>query len=137
MTELDQLVANAFASEGKQEDVNKVYLAILRTPLYIPVELPEKRAKDDEEPFRPLFAVFEDKYFMLAFDTPERLETWAGDELDKMEYVELLGKDLITGINEKAYLCLNHGTDFYKEFSPDEVKRLKMIVARIDQMRGE
>lgn len=136
MTELDQLIAAAFASEGKQEDVNKVYLAMLRTPLFIPVEKLGEAPVDEEEPFRPLFAKIDDQYFMLAFDTVERLIAWAGEEMEQIDYVQLVGRDLIAGINDAVFLCLNQGTAFYKEFSPDEVKRLKTIVSRIDQMRN-
>ena len=137
MSELDELIAAAFKSEGKQDDVNKVYLTLLRTPLFIPVEKIEEGAPvNEDEPFRPLFAKLDDNYFMLAFDSVERLQNWAGDELHQMDYVQLIGKDLVAGINDAAYLCLNQGTDFYKEFSPDEVKRLKTVVSRIDQLRN-
>ncbi len=135
MTELDKAISAAFASLGKQEDVNKVYLTLLRTPLFIPVQ--KEKKVDDEEPFRPLFASIEDKIFMLAFDTMERLTSWAGSQFDKMSYVELSGRDVVAGLSEKVYLCINYGTDFYKEFSPDEVKRLKTVVARIDQLKNE
>lgn len=140
MTELDQLIAAAYASEGKQDDVNKVYLTLLRTSLFVPVE---KKAADsliidddEDEPFKPLFAKMDDNFFLLAFDSVERLVIWAGDQADKIDYVELIGKDVIAGINEQVYFCLNVGTPFYKEFSPDEVMRMKTIVSRIDQMRG-
>lgn len=137
MTELDQVLAAAFASEGKQDDVNKVYLTLLRTELFVPVEKkPLGNTADDEEPFKPLFAKVDENYFMLAFDSLDRLKAWAGNEMAAIDYVELMGKDLVAGINEQVYLCLNLGAEVYKEFSPDEVKRLKMIVARIDQMRG-
>lgn len=135
MTELDQVISAAFASEGKQEDVNKVYLTLLRTMLFLPVS--KEQDPNDEEPFRPLFAQVDDKYFMLAFDTLERLQVWAGDQVDDLGYVEITGADIISGVSEQVYLCINYGTDFYKEFSPDEVKRLKMIVAKIEQMRDE
>lgn len=134
MTELDQVIAAAFASEGQQEDVNKVYLTLLRTGLFVPVKQGEPTS--EEEPFSPLFAKIEDNYFMIAFDTLERLMGWVGDQKDSVGYVEISGRDVIAGISEQVYLCLNTGTEFYKEFSPDEVKRLKMIVARIDQMKG-
>ncbi len=145
MTELDRLISTAYASEGKQEDVNKVYLTLLRSPLYIPVEKIEthKEVQSDlevdleAEPFKPLFAKIEDKFFMLAFDTLERLTAWAGSEFDKIGYVELGGRDVAAGIGEEVFLCLNLGSTFYKEFSPEEVMRLKTIVARIDQLRGE
>jgi hypothetical protein len=132
MTELDRAIAAAFTSEGKQEDVNHVYLTLLRAPLWVPVkkELPA----ESEEPFSPLFAKLEKKYFLMAFDTVERLTAWAGDHVQEMGYVELSGRDFIAGMSDQVYFCLNLGTDYYKEFSPDEVKRLKMIVARLNQL---
>lgn len=133
MTKLDEAIAAAFASQGKQEDVNHVYLLFLQSMLVVPVKKQTSPA-DNEEPFQPLFAKVDDQYFILAFDELERLSRWAGDHLQEIDYVELTGRDVVAGINEGVFLCLNFGTDFYKEFSPDEVKRLKMIVARMDQL---
>ena len=143
MTELDQLIAAAYASEGKQDDVNKVYLTLLRSSLFVPVEKAAENAPvvdpvadNEEEPFKPLFAKIDDNYFLLAFDSVERLVAWAGDEASQVDYVELTGRDVIAGINEQVFFCLNVGTPFYKEFSPEEVMRMKSIVSRIDQFRG-
>jgi hypothetical protein len=133
MTELDQKIANAYKSEGKQQEVNQVYLTLFRTKLYVPVQ--KEKSVKDEEPFRPLFAKMNDDYFLVAFDTLDRLHSWANEDLDKMAYVELSGRDLIAGMNENVYLCLNMGTTFYKEFNPDEVKRIKIIVSKIDQLK--
>lgn len=134
MIELDQLIMNAYQSEGKQEDVNKVYLTLLKTPLFVPVKKRTQEETSEEEPFTPLFAKVEDNYFMAVFSTLERLIDWAGDQYPQIDFVELSGRDVIAGINEDVYLCLNSATTFYKEFSPDEVKRLKMVVSRIDQL---
>jgi hypothetical protein len=134
MTELDQAIAAAYSSEGKQEDVNKVYLTLLRSPLLLPVR--KDQDPSDEEPFRPLFTVINDEYFMLAFDTLDRLKGWAGEQMENIAYVELSGRDLVAGINEKVYLCINLDTEYYKEFSPDEMLQLKKIVARLDQLKG-
>ena len=132
MTELDQLIAAAFTSEGKQEDVNKVYLALLRSPLFVPVE----KIIDETADFKPLFAKIEENYFMFVFDDLERLTAWAGEEMAQMDYVELKGMEVVFGINDEVFLCLNAGAEFYKEFAPDEVKRLKMVASKIEQMRG-
>jgi hypothetical protein len=138
MTELDRVIAGAYASEGKQEDVNKVYLTLLRTPLFLPVQKEDVGVlADNEEPFKPLYAKIDDHYFILVFDTLERLTAWAGDQLPHINYVEISGRDVLAGLNEQVFLCLNHGTDFYKEFVPDEVKRLKMIVSRIDKLKSQ
>ncbi len=134
ITQLDQVIAAAYASKGKQEDINRVYLALLQSQLVIPVK--KEIGSDEKEPFVPLFAKIEDQYFLLAFDTLDRLQTWAGDHVDNMGYVEVSGRDWVMGANEQVHLCLNLGTDHYKEFSPDEVKRLKMVLARIDQFKS-
>jgi hypothetical protein len=134
MTELDQVIANAFASTGKQEDVNKVYLALIKATLFLPVQK-DYQIENPDEPFKPLFARIDDQHFMLVFDTIDRLTAWAGDQLEQINYIEISGRDVIAGIQDQVYLCVNYGTDYYKEFSPDEVQRLKMIVSRIDQMK--
>lgn len=133
MTELDQLISKAYASQGETPDVNKVYLAVLRTLFYLPVA--KGINENSDEPFRPLFTKVSGQYFVLAFDTYERLQVWAGEQFSQMSYVEISGKDLVSGLNENVYFCINYGTEFYKEFSPDELKRLKMIASRIDQMK--
>ena len=126
MTELDQVIMTAFKSEGKQEDVNQVYLAFLCASLVIPVK---KGATADD--FYPLFAHIDNRLYMLAFDQLERLTAWAGEQWEQMEHVILSGRDLIKGIENNVFLCLNVGTDYYKEFSPDEIKHLKKIVALV------
>lgn len=133
MTDLDKAISAAFASEGKQDDVNKVYLLLLRTILFIPVS--KENTQDSNEPFAPLFANIDGRHYMLAFDTLERLTIWAGEYMNEMGYVELSGHDLIKGINDQACFSLNVGTTYYKEFLPDEIKRLKTIVSRIEQMK--
>ncbi len=134
MTDLDKAISAAFTSEGKQDDVNKVYLLLLRTLLFVPVSKEKKPTQD--EPFSPLFAAIDDKYYMLAFDTLERLTSWAGEHMNEMAYVELSGHDLVKGIGEQVYFSLNLGSDFYKEFLPDEIKRLKTIAAKIEQFKS-
>jgi hypothetical protein len=133
MTELDKAISAAFTSEGKQDDVNKVYLLLLRTILFVPVS--KEKTPHSDEPFVPLFAKIDERYYMLAFDTLERLTNWAGEHMKDMAYVELSGHDLIKGINDQACFSLNVGTAYYKEFLPDEIKRLKTIVSRIEQMK--
>lgn len=136
MTELDQLISSAYASNGEQEKVNKVYLTLLRSSLFIPIEKPTFKSPTIED-FKPLFAKVDQQYFILAFDTLERLQQWAGKDVELIDHIELNGRAFISGISEGVYLCLNLGEKFYKEFSPDEVKHVKGIIARINQLKGE
>lgn len=132
MTELDQAIAAAYTSGGKPEDVNKVHMILLRSPLFLPIQK-DKSITDDS--FRPLFAELDGCYYMAVFDSLPRLTAWAADEFDNMSYVEISGKDVIAGLNEDVYLALNPGNPYYKEFSPDEVTHLKKVVARIEQLK--
>lgn len=133
MSELDQLVDAAIVSEGNEAEVNKFYTVFFRTTLYMPAY-----AQDDEdEPFRPLFMQDGDKYFISVFDSLERLTTWLADEYDDLSYIEIQGSDVIRCIGEQqVYLSLNPSTDFYKEFSPEEIQRLKFMLAKIDQLKS-
>lgn len=133
MTELDQILAAAFASEGGSKEANQFYLTFLQTRLFIPVK--KEQPTNTEEPFTPLATLVADKIFILAFDTLARLKNWAGKELTKMRYVELSGRDLINGMNDQVYLALNVGEPLHKEFAPDEVKHLQKIIARIEQLK--
>lgn len=133
MTELDKTIAAAFASEGKQDDVNKVYLLLLRTLLFVPVS--KEKPEGTEEPFSPLFANIEGQFYLLAFDTLDRLQTWAGEYMNKIDYVELSGHDFIKGISDQVCFSLNVGSPYYKEFLPEEIKRLKNVVSKIEQMK--
>ncbi len=137
MTELDKALAAAYASEGKQDDVNKVYLMLLRSTLFLPVQKGYTQTSEEEEPFKPLFAKIDGNYILLVFDTLERLTAWAGDQIDQVNYVEVSGRDIVAGINEQVFLYLNYGSEIYKEFTPDEIKRVKTIVSRIDQLRTQ
>ncbi len=129
MTELDQAISVAFSSEGNKEEVNKVYLLLLKTNFYLPVK--KEKGSDPDEPFSPLFANINNHFFILTFDKLERLQKWAGEQFADMAYVEIKGQDFIAGINENVYWGVNAGCHYYKEFSPDEIKQLKKIVAKL------
>lgn len=131
MTELDQAISAAIQSGGHPEKVNKAYLVFLRTLFFLPVK---KELSNTDEPFAPLFFKEGNQYFMLAFDTIDRLSAWAGEQLSAMKYVELSGRDLMVGINPQVYLGINFGTEYYKEFSPDEIVHMKKIITKIDQL---
>ncbi|HSW68705.1 MAG TPA: SseB family protein [Gammaproteobacteria bacterium] len=136
MTELDQAISKAYASQGSQEDVNKVYLILLQSSIFLPIKKAGSSA-ENAEPFQPLYTVIEGNYFILAFDQRDRLFHWGQDQLEHMDYVEMKGRDLIIGINpEKVFLVINFGTEFAKEFSPEEIRHLKKIVSRLDQLKN-
>ncbi len=133
-TELDILIETAFISEGATGDVNKVYLALLKTDLIVPVEL-HSDTDENAEPYTPLFSIEDDFIFMAAFDTLEKYQSWAGEAFSDIDYVSMRGRDLIANIGDTVFLALNPGHPTYKEFSPEEIQRLKTIVQKIDKLK--
>jgi len=130
MTELDQVIATAYSDSTNLEKTNKVYQVFLRSLLYVPIEqLEEEQASStDEQQVLPLIANYDGNYFMVAFDTQERLQQWAGEQYTTIASVQISGRDLIDGITNELHLCLNVGCAYYKEFFPDEVRRLKTVI---------
>ena len=132
MNELDVVIEAAYANEGEQDKVNKVYVTLFRTMLYMPVYTQENQ----DEPFTPLYMRDEEKYFIPVFDSLERLQAWAANEYKNLDYAEILGADVIRCVGkEVVYVCLNAGIDFYKEFSPEEIVHLKKMIAKIDSLK--
>lgn len=130
-TELDLAILDAYTTPGNTEKANRVYQIMLRSFLYIPVGAndPEQES-DPEEPYKPLIAKQDDRYFLVAFDSRTRLQEWAGPQYQEINSVELTGRDLVNNLGAEVYLALNPGSAAYKEFSPEEIARLKVVVAK-------
>jgi hypothetical protein len=131
MTELDEKLQQAYQHNSDQDKINKVYTTFFRTNLYMPIT----RLIDQEEPFVPYYVVEDEQYFVPVFDTAERLQDWAEADLSNVDFVQLSGMEVLRGVGEAVFLCLNVGTKYYKEFSPEEVARLKLMIAKIDSFK--
>jgi hypothetical protein len=131
---LDNLLKNAYETAGSTETVNKFYVTLFRTNLFMPVTI-DAENNNSEEPFTPLYIKQDEYFFVPVFDSLERLQSWAGETQKKFDHVAITGEALLRGLGSKAYLCLNIGTPFYKEFSPEEITRLKLTIAKMDKLR--
>lgn len=132
MNELDELLLKAYENNGEQEYANKFYVTFFRTLFYMPVLFRD----DPVEPFTPDAIIEGDKRFIPVFSTAERLTTWADASLDTIDHVSLLGLDLLKAAGvDNVYIALNPGTSFYKEFAPDEITRLKIMIAKLDKLK--
>ena len=132
-TLLDEAIASAYTQGGEREAANRVWLALLKTPLYLAVDALAPR--DPNISFQPLIAMVGEYCFLAAFDSEARFLAWAGEHAKDIQHVQLSGRDLLAGIGDNVFLALNPGTPFYKEISPDEMKHLKKIIARVDQLK--
>lgn len=134
MTKLETLLKNVYDSEGAEADANKFYVAFFRTTLFMPASLQD----NEDEPFSPLFTEENGNFFITVFDTVEGLTTWVQPEFSDIDYVEIMGADVLRCIGtEQVFLCLNPSADYYKEFAPDEIARLKMMLAKLDALKDK
>jgi hypothetical protein len=134
MTPIDKLVNQVVASKGEPQALTQLYDAFFKTSFIIPskklTEAEQAAATKSGEPFVPLYTEHDDHYFLLSFDTEKRLDDWAGDNRDEIDFFKILGSNLVRALGDNVYLCLNFGTEHYKEFPPEEIKRLKTIIEK-------
>ena len=59
---------------------------------------------------------------------------WAADSLAQIDMYELSGVELLSGLGDDITLAFNPGAPTYKEFNPEEILKLKTMVAKIKGM---
>lgn len=126
MTELDQVLADFMDDEKKQDPF---YNLVLNSKFYMPVhsddaEIGEKQISQDAN-IQPLIVESEDNHYLVMFDTEERLTDWAQKAVN---YVVLPGFVIVQMTPDKLHWAMNMGTDYPKQFVPEEITWLKEVV---------
>ena len=127
MTELDQALADFIEDEQKQAPF---YDLVLNTKFYIPVYAEEdgtigKKEIQKDESIEPVILESEGNDYLMLFENEERLSQWANE---KVNYVVLPGFVIVQMTPDKLYWAMNMGTDYQKQFVPDEIAWLKDVV---------
>lgn len=125
MNTLEHSIQQAIAHEGKLKEANKAYLEFIKANFIVPVEI-------DSDPKQPevLFLQENNLVFLPVFTSMEALDHWAYDIQDQIKLLKLSGVDLLKGIADDIYVCLNIGSDYYKEFNPSEIARMRSMVLK-------
>lgn len=126
MNSLNTAVKAALESSGQSKEANKAYLEFIKANFIIPVE----QNADDEEP-RVLFLEDSNNLFLPVFTHMDYLDAWACDIKDKVQLLKLSGVDLLKGLGENVTVCLDIGSDAYKEFNPSETARMRSMVLKL------
>lgn len=127
---IEQAINDALTHPDDVSKAKKAHATFLRETLLLPVE---KTERPDEDP-KPLFIQEDSAYFLPVFSEKTYYDSWAGSELSQTSLLHLTGNDLIKGCGENVYICLDIGQSHYKQFSPEEVARLKMVVSKLDSL---
>lgn len=125
MNELETAIEQALLSEGNNKEANKAYLEFIKGNFIIPIE------KDSVDDPHVLYLEENNQTFLPVFSNMEHFNHWAVDISDSIQLLKLSGVDLLKGIGEHVIVCMNIGSDIYKEFNPAELARMRSMVLKL------
>ena len=124
MSKLDQAL-EAYLKDETQQDA--YYAMVLETDFYVPLQTDENEAVERrQEAVQPLILESEGKYYVMLFDSEERLKEWAKKSVRFAIITGQLAADIST---PNLHWAINVGSRFAKEFVPEEITHLKNFVS--------
>jgi hypothetical protein len=129
MTELDKALETFQQDMENPQHQSMYYDLFLNSVFYIPTydEEGEKVQKELQEDgsVMPLVLEAEGDNYMMLFDTEEKMHNWAEEEV---AFVALPGYLVAEITTPELFWALNVGTEYQKQFVPDEIKWLQDVV---------
>lgn len=126
MNSLNNAIKEALAASGNTKEANKAYLEFIKANFIIPVE---KNSSDDNP--EVLFMQENENLFLPVFTDMSYLNEWAKEISTDIKLLKLSGVDLLKGLGDNVTVCLDIGSDHYKEFNPSETARLRSMVLKL------
>jgi hypothetical protein len=129
MTEIDQALETLRVNPDDRKAQAGFYDLILNSSFFVPtanemVEIDDQGSSENIEV--PLIIESEGSDFLVFFDQKQRLNDWAEQEAP---CVQLPGHVLAEMTPAGLNWAMNVGTDYSKQFAPDEIAWLKNVVA--------
>jgi hypothetical protein len=132
MTPLDKALNALHDDPENNENRHHYYSLFLQTTFFIPTFNEESgavtKAEDDDvapEKSLPLIMESEGNDFMMLFDHEDRAVAWAEEGV---QCITLPGYAVISMMTGELHLALNVGSDYARQFVPDEIAWLKQVV---------
>lgn len=126
MNNLSIAIKTALESSGESKEANKAYLEFIKANFIIPIELNSQ----EEEPV-VLYIQEGQNTFLPVFSEMNHLNNWAKEISDQIKLLKLSGVDLLKGIGENVTVCLDIGSDHYKEFNSSEIERMRSMILKL------
>ncbi|MBA2709085.1 MAG: SseB family protein [Tatlockia sp.] len=126
MNSLELAIKNALDSEGDSKNANKAYLEFIKANFIIPIQ----KDSVDNEP-EVLYLEENGLFFLPVFTNMQYFDNWALDIAESIQILKLSGVDLLKGIGDNVNVCLNIGSEIYKEFNSAELARMKGMVLKL------
>ncbi len=122
MTKIDQ------ALQACRQDVSAqpvFYDLFLNSLFFIPTVADKNQSESEDQGATPLLVEAEGNEYLMLFDTIKRLTDWAEDGA---KYVAVPGHAITEMSLPNLYWAMNYGTEYQKQFEPEEIAWLKDIV---------
>ncbi len=133
MTGLDRALQTLRLDMNDAKSQSKFYDIFLNTTFCVPTldqqELGEESALEDGQAL-PLVIESDGNDYLMLFDTEERLKAWAADDV---AWVGVPGYILAATTMPPLHWALNVGTEYSKQFLPDEITWLREVVERCNE----
>lgn len=127
-TSLDQALETLRQDMGNATSQSKFYDLFLNTTFCVPTLDPKDLEGDvtlEEGQVLPLIVEAEGNDYLMIFDSEERLKNWAGAEV---KWIGVPGHVLAATTMPPLHMAMNVGSDYSKQFLPDEIAWLRGIV---------
>jgi peptidyl-prolyl cis-trans isomerase C len=133
MTALDQALQELREDMANAKHQSKFYDIFLNTTFCVPAldqkELDHASAVEEGQVL-PLIIESEGNDYLMLFDTEERAKNWAGADA---KWVGVPGYVIAATTMPPLHLALNVGTEYTKQFLPDEIAWLREVVERCNE----
>lgn len=136
VTGLDEALQSLRLNMNDAKQQSKYYDLFLNTTFCVPTIDPQDTgtaAADTEGEILPLVIESEGNDYLMLFDTEARLKNWAVDEA---KWVDVPGHVLAATTMPPLHWALNVGTEYSKQFHPDEIAWLREVVVRCNEAAG-
>lgn len=126
MSKLEIAIKQAFSLSGARAQANSAYLAFIKNNFFIPID---KTSQSDKP--EVLYLQDNDRCFLPTFSDKKYFDPWALEIKDDIYVLTLSGIDLLKGIGDDVFVCLNIGSPNYKEFNPEEIARMRSQILKL------
>jgi len=133
MSGLDQALQALRLDMNDAKRQSSFYDLFLNTTFCVPTldqqELDGESAEEEGQVL-PLIIESEGNDYLMIFDSEERLKAWAAEDA---KWVGVPGYVLAATTMPPLHLALNVGTEYSKQFLPDEIAWLREVVERCNE----
>lgn len=133
MQALDDALVDLRQNMRDPKKQSAFYDLFLNSSFFVPI-LDEKATPEEAGGVLPVITEAEGNDYLMLFSTLERLQAW---DPQQAPYIEVPGHLLAVSSTPHLHWALNVGSDYSKQFHPEEIAWLRESVERCNAEAGK